>query len=941
MFPSARPLLGRHAEREAIDELIATVRDGLSGVLLLTGDPGIGKTRMLEYAAAAAADLHVIRLAGVESEMRLGFGALHRLLRPFLDRLPGLPGPQRDGLSAAFGFVGGVPPDRYLAGLAALTVLADVAVGQPVLCLIDDVHWLDRESAEALAFTARRLHTDSLAFIFAARPAAADQPVFVSLATLGLGGLAALEAKALLAASVAGYLDTLVADRIVAGTGGNPLALIDIAAQLSPEQLAGVAPLPAQLPVSRMLDVHFRAAIAALPPDTKTLLLLMAAAPTDDAPLIWHAAGRLGLSARAAQPAAERGIVTRDPPLGFRHPLIRSAVYADADPGQRRRVHAALAAAHDSAGDAERAAWHRAEAADGTSEPIAAELEAAAERARARRGFPEQALFLSRAAELTPVPGRRAERLLAAADAHVISGDPAAAGILLDLAAADPDGPVARARALRTRAVLEIFHGRVPNVPALLLEAVAELGDRDPQMTWDLLFEATHAAMMAREYVREMGLLEVAKATVTAWQDPDPPAWSADLVMEGLARRVAEGHLQAVPVLQAALARLRGTAELKEFGIPFSVLISLATDEVWDIEARRELTDRLAAVDRAQGARYALSRTLLAAAQTEITAGRFAAAEACYAEADEFSAATGFPVDGAVHRAQLFAWTGREDELRAAVAGIAALAEALGQGHLDKMGRHALSVLDLGLGRYRSALNHALAVFRDDPPSVGNLVLPVIVEAGVRAGHRATAAEALTRMAERARAAGTPWGLGLLARCQGLMSTDENAEACYRESVDLLSRVPVDLDLAHTRLLFGEWLRRARRRAEARGQLRAAYQVFESCGAAPFAGRARAELLATGEQVRKRAVPVGNELTAQERHVAVLAASGHTNAEIAERLFITISTVEFHLNKVFRKFGISSRRQIARKIGTRQSAAPTERRAADEGVRAMPVSDAQ
>ncbi|TVZ06260.1 helix-turn-helix transcriptional regulator [Trebonia kvetii] len=861
--------------------------------------------------ATAGADLRVIRLAGVESETRLGFGALHRLLRPFLDRIPGLPVPQRDALSAAFGLTDSAPPDRYLVGLAILNVLADVAAEQPMLCLVDDVHWLDRESCEALAFTARRLHADSLIFIFTARREIGEQSVFASLATLRLGGLAAPDAKALLASHVAGYLDAAAVDQIVAGTGGNPLALLEITARLSPEQLAGVAPLPAQLPAGRLFDAHFRAAIAVLPPDTRTLLLLIAAAPADDAPLIWRAAGWLGLSARTAQPAAEQGIVTRDPQPGFRHPLIRSAVYADADPVQRRLVHAALAGAYDSVGDAEWSAWHRAEAAAGTDEQVAAELEAAAERARARGGFSEQALFLSRAAELSPAPVTRAERRLAAADAHVISGDPAAAEVLLDLAAADVDGRVARARALRTRAVLEMFRARVSNVPAMLMEAVAELGDRDPRMTWDLLFQAMHAAMMAREHVSGTTLFDVAKATATAWHDPDAPVWSGDLVMVGLARRVAEGHAQAAPVLRTALARLRGAAELRELGIPLSVLISFATDEVWDIESRRELTERLAAVDRGQGALYALSLTLLVAAQAEITAGRFAEAEACYAEADEFFAATGFPADGAVNRAQLFAWSGREDELRGALAGIASLAEAFGQGHMNKMGLYALSILDLGLGRYQSALDHALTVFRDDPPSAGNLVLPVIIEAGVRTGNREAAAAALTRMAERARDAGTPWGLGLLARCEALMSVDEHAEACYRESVSRLGRVPVDLDLAHTRLLFGEWLRRGKRRGEARAQLRAAHQVFESCGAVPFAERARAELLATGEHVRNRATPAGNELTAQERHVAVLAAGGHTNAEIAERLFITVSTVEFHLNKVFRKLAISSRRQIA------------------------------
>jgi DNA-binding CsgD family transcriptional regulator len=919
MFTSAWPLLGRHAEREAIDELVAAARDGLSGVLMLTGEPGIGKTRLLEYAAAAAADLTVIWLTGVESETQLGFGALHRLLRPFLDRVPGLPAPQRDALSAAFGLSGTEPPDRYLVGLATLTVLSGVAADQPVLCLVDDVHWLDRESAEALAFTARRLHADSLAFIFAGRPEAArpeagGTPAFAALAVHRLSGMESLDARALLALGVEGSLDPTVADRLVVGTGGNPLALIELTVQLSPEQLAGVAPLPARLPVSRMLDAHFRAAISALPADARTLLLLIAAAPADDAPLIWRAAGRLGLTARAADAAVARGILTREPRPAFRHPLIRSAVYADADPGQRRQVHAALAAACDSVGDAERSAWHRAEAAAGADDQVAAGLEAAAELARTRGGYSEQALFLSRAAELTAAPERRAERLLAAADAHLISGDPAAAEIMLDMAAAHLNDPVPRARALRTRALIEMFHVRVANVPAMLLDAVTELGAQDPGMTWELLFQAMHAALMARERVTGATLVDVAKATAAAWHDPDAPDWNAGLLMEGLAHRVAEGHAQGAPVLRTALARLRASAELKEIGTPISVLVSLASDELWDIDSLRELADRLATVNRRHGALYALGMTLLVAAQAEIVAGRFAEADAYYAQADDFFAATGFPADGAVNRAQLLAWSGREEELRAALAGIANLADSFGLGHMLEMGLHALAVLDLGLGRYQSALDHALAIFRDDPPAVGNLVLPLIVEAGVRTGHHEAAAAALARMAERAQSAGTLWGLGLLARCQALMSADEHAEARYRDSVQLLSQVPVALDLAHTRLLFGEWLRRRRRRGEARAHLRAAHQLFDSCGAVPFAERARAELLATGEQVRKRTVPAPSDLTPQERQVAILAASGSTNAEIASRLFITVSTVEFHLNKVFRKLGISSRRQIAPRL---------------------------
>jgi DNA-binding CsgD family transcriptional regulator len=913
MFTAAWPLLGREAEREAIDELLAAARDGLSGVLMLAGEPGIGKTRLLEYAAAAAADLRVIWLTGVESETQLGFGALHRLLRPFLDRAPELPEPQRDALSAAFGLGGTEPPDRYLVGLATLTLLSGVAAEHPVLCLVDDVHWLDRESAEALAFTARRLHADALALIFAGRAEAGAQAAFAALPVRRLSGLEPLDGRALLALGVQGSLDPAVADQLVAGTGGNPLALVELTVQLSPEQLAGVAALPVRLPVSRMLDAHFRAAISALPADVRTLLLLIAAAPAEDATLIWRAAGSLGLTTRAVNTAVEHGVLSREPRLAFRHPLLRSAVYADARPGQRRQVHAALAMACGSAGDAERSAWHRGEAAAEADEEVAAALEAAAELARTRGGYSEQALFLSRAAELTAAPQRRAERMLAAADAHMISGDPAAAEVMLNMAAHLSD-PVSRARVLRTRAMIEMFHVRVVSVPAMLLDAVAELGGQDPRMAWDLLSGAMHAALIARDHVSGTTLADVAKATAAAWHDPEAAGWSPDLLMEGLARRVAEGHAQAAPVLRQALARLRACPELKETGIPVSVLVSFAADELWDIEALRELADRIATADRRQGALHALGQTLLVAAQGEIVAGRLAEADACYAEADDFFAATGFPAGGPVHRALLLAWTGREDELRTAMNGITYLADSLGQGYLFNLGLHALTVFDLGAGRYKSALDHAMRVYRDDPPGVGNRVLPLIVEAGVRAGRRDAAAAALTRMTERARAAATPWALGVLARCEALMSAGEQAEARYRESVELLSQVPVALDLARTRLLFGEWLRRRRRRGAARAQLRAAHQAFDSCGAAAFAERARAELRATGEQVRKRALRAPGDLTSQERQVAILAASGNTNAEIASRLFVTVSTVEFHLNKVFRKLGISSRRQIAARL---------------------------
>ncbi|MGW3226988.1 AAA family ATPase [Kitasatospora sp. NPDC001095] len=908
---AGRPLVGRSAEREVIGRLLDAVREGLGGVLVLVGEAGIGKTRLLDHAAALAAGVELTRLVGVEAEQPLGYGALHRLLRPHLHRVDRLPGRQRDALNAAFGRADAAPPDRHLVALAALTLLSDVASEQPMLCLVDDVHWLDRESAETLAFVARRLHADSLGLIFAARDDPGGRTLFEAVPHLRVGGLPAADARHLLALAVPGHLDSAVAERIVAGTGGNPLALIELGANLGAEQLAGVAPVPEPLPVGRLLEEHFRQSVAALPPDTRTLLQLMAAAPTDDMAVVWQAAGVLGLPARATTAAVDAGILNHGAGGGFRHPLIRSAVYAAASGDDRRRVHAALAAASDPARAPDRRAWHRAEAVPGPDDSAAADLDAASDRARARGGHCAQALFLSRAAELTTDPTRRAERYLAAAEAHLASGDHAAVQPLLDLAVPALDRPAARARALRIRATVELFNTRIDRVPAMMLDAVAELGDADPRTTRELLYEAVHAALIAGGPVYRTTSAAVARAVTAAPPEPDDPAWSPGGLIEGLCLRSTGDYRGSVTAIRAALARLRSAAEPRNTASPFSVMVSIAAIEVWDIEAYVGIVGRLAAVDRGNGALYGLSLSLSDLAYTEIWNGRPDVAEALYAEADDYATAIGLTTHGDLRRALLYAWTGREAEARAAAAMTEAVAGAHGLGLLRQLALHALCVLELGRGCYEEALRHALTVCREDAPSQGNQVLPLLVEAAVRTGDRSTAARALERLEERAPLAGTPWALGLLARCRALVAEGDEAEGWYAESVDLLGRVPLAAERARSRLLFGEWLRRRRRRSEARVQLRAAYEQFEAGGAALFAERARTELLATGETARRRVPGTRLDLTPQERRVALLAVSGLTNAEIASRLFITTSTVEFHLNKVFRKLGITSRRKIA------------------------------
>ncbi|MEU6549580.1 LuxR family transcriptional regulator [Streptomyces sp. NPDC046915] len=907
-------MIGRHSERAAIGRLLESVRDGFSGVLVLTGDAGVGKSRLLEYAAQSAQDLTVVRLVGVEAETRLGYGALHRLLRPYLGRLSALPERQRDALNTAFGLTDASPSDRHLVGLATLTLLSDAASAAPMLCLVDDMQWLDRESAETLAFAGRRLYADCLGLLFASRDGTGDHDVFGALPTLRLEGLADVEATALLTAGVTGHLDQAVAERLVTGTGGNPLALLELAVNLGPEQLAGVTPLPDPLPVNRRLEEHFRRAAALLPADTQTLLLLMAMTPTDDQAALWRAAGALGLSIRSATPAVAAGILRRGTTVEFRHPLIRSAVHSAASAEERRSVQATLAATSAP----ERRAWHLAEATDGPDDSVAAELEAASELAQARGGYSEQALVLTRAAELTAHPGKRAERYLDAAAAHLTSGNLPAVQPLLELATPDLTGPAARVHATRLRASVEMFHARPRGLPAMLLDAVADLGTSDPMASWDLLREATQAAIIGGRMITGTTPIEVAEAAADAWRETASPAWSPDPLMAALARSIAHGYAAGAPALATALARLRTADELQEQNA-FSVMVSIACDELWDIEAKREILGKLVTADRDRGALHGLSIALNALATVEIWDGRFAAAESCYIESDDYMTATGFRASGDFNKALLYAWTGQEAELRAAVATMGALAENLGIGLTYPWIGQALSIFEIGRGRYREALDALLPVFTDPPLVLGDLNLAGMVEAGLRAGDRTAAAMAMERMEERAPLAGTPWALGLLARCRALMTDDDGAEQLYLESIAQLGKVPVAVELAWSRLLYGEWLRRRRRRADARVQLRAAYESFESWGAAPFAERARVELLATGERARKRTVDTQFDLTPQERHVAMLAASGSTNAEIATQLFVTTSTIEFHLSRVFRKLGITSRKQIGRRLSETDS----------------------
>ncbi|MFD6494737.1 AAA family ATPase [Streptomyces sp. NPDC060188] len=914
---AARALLtGRQAELRRIEALLAEVRDGRSGVLVLVGEAGIGKTRLLDLLAEGCTDLRIARTAGVESETRLGYAALHRLLRPFLTGLDRLPPPQRHALAAAFGLGDtDAVADRYLVGLAALTLLADAAAdtARPLLCLVDDVHWLDRESAEALAFVGRRLHADAVGLLIAGREEPAGPGPFEGMPALPLTGLPEADACRLLAANVAGHLDPTVARQIVADTGGNPLALLELTDALAPEQLTGTATLPTPLPVGALLESHFLNRVRALPTDTRTLLLILSVAPPDDPATLWRAAARLGVPARAADAAMAAGVVTHRGTVEFRHPLIRSAVHQDAEPAERRRVHAALAAVADPRRDPDRRAWHRSEATVGLDEEVAGELTEASERARARGGYAAQAAFLSRAAELS-VSGRTA-RLVAAAKAYLVLGDPQSARAVLDRAEPElgDDDPVLRAHARRTRATVDLYFTGMRGISAQLLDAAHPVATLDPPLARRMLFAGLEVLVVTGAHVDGTTHEKYARAALAspALRTTQPPTVT-DLLLRGFATRIDAGHAAALPLLRKALALLGDGGEVTEEGMPLAILTSLAADDGWDDVAGREVWRLLDAHDRRTGALGSLQSTLVIQSTWEVRAGRLRAAEACLDEAEQLAQVTGLPPAGPVHRVELTAWRGQQAETMAAAGVITEQWEQhYGNRIFGAWAASCLAVLDNSLGRYAQALACVRPAFEADLPGTGARLLHEVVEAAVRSGDHNTAKAALARLEERATTSGTPWGLGLLARCRALTADDDQAEAFYTDAVDLLGRTSTVAELARAHLLFGEWLRRRRRRAEARTQLRTAHDMFIAMGAAAFAERAAGELRATGEQARPRTGTAHHALTPQERQVATLAAEGATNSEIAVRLFISVSTVEYHLNKVFRKLDVSSRRRLS------------------------------
>lgn len=907
--PEARApaLRGRRAEVATIDRALDDVRSGQSAVLVLRGPAGIGKSVLLDHAAGRASGCRVLRAVGVESEMELPYAGLHQLCAPLLEDAGALPAQQREAIDAVLGHGTTTAPDRFLVGLAVLGLLSAAADREPLVCLVDDAHWLDRSSAQALGFVARRVRDAPLGLLLAEREGF-ELDDLADLPTLALAGLGDDDARALLASATGYPLDERVRDRIIAEAQGNPLALLELPRGRNPASMSGGFGVAQPLP--RRIEASFRRQVAELPADTQRLVLVAAAEPLGDPMLLWRAIERLGIPAEAAGAAEAAGLLETGARVTFRHPLLRSAVYRAASPDERCAAHRALADVTDPGQDPDRRAWHRAHATSGPDDEVAEELERAAERAQVRGGFPAAAAFLERATALTLDPGRRAARALAGAQAKYEAGAFDEATDLLGLAESSGAlDPVDAARVVLLRGQIAFVAGRLSTAVEMLLEAAGRLEELDPALARDTYRDAFHAAFGAGRFCESHSIRRVAETARTA-RRPGGPAGPRELLLDGMAVMLSGGVDTGAPHVRTALRSFRteplsAREELDWLPTACRMAMNAFDFESWDVLSAR-LVDRA----RESGAIAVLPIALVLRLLNRLFAGELDAAAALNAEVAAVSDATGRPIMASYGRIALAAWTGRTEALEEAIGVAQDLLVADRAGQMLTAIEWAQAVRDNGLGRFGAALAVAEQA-RERPEELGlsTWALVELIEAAALSGDTDRAASGLAELRSLTRACGTDWALGTEARLQALVDED-NAEALLRESITRLRRSGARLELARAHLHHGEWLRRENRRQEARGHLRTAQEMFTRMGAAAFAERAGRSLQATGEKVRRRTDDTRDELTAQEAQIAELARQGLSNPEIGARLFISPRTVEYHLRKVFSKLGITSRTQL-------------------------------
>jgi DNA-binding CsgD family transcriptional regulator len=900
-------LTDRVSERQAIDRFLRSVRNGESRALVLHGDPGIGKTALLEHLAWTAAACRVLGAAGVQSEMEIAFAGLHQLCSPMLGHVNTIPDPQRDALQITFGITSGPVPDPFMVGLGVLSLLSEFAAEQPLVCIVDDAQWLDRASAQILAFVARRLGEESIGLMFGTRVPSSE---LAGLPELLIHGLKESDARTLLDSVLTSPVDDAVRDRIVAEAGGNPLALVELPRELTATELAGGFAPPRALSLSQSIEESFLRRAEAVPPATRRLMLLASAEPAGDPILLWQASEHLGIDPSAAQPAAEAGLVELGSRVRFRHPLVRSAIYWSAAATDRRAVHRALGEVTDPLVDPDRRAWHLAQAADGPDEQVAGELERSAGRAQARGGFAAAAAFLDRATELTRDPTLRAKRALDGAQAKVQVGAVESALQLLAVAEVGPLTELELARVQLVRAQLAFVSSRGNDVAPLLVKAAAKLESVDSDLARATYLDALVAAQFAGRFATEGGtLLDVARSAGEADLQSEAPT-GAELLLDGWAVLFNSGYAPAVPILRRALHAMHEMPveqEMRWLSMGYAAALTM-----WDQDTTKAISERWVLLARNAGALSEMPLALMSRIYVLISDGDLTTAELAL---DEMNAAIGatastFLPYGAMG---LAACRGDEMETLSLSEYTIKQAEQRGEGFGISTAQWARAVLYNGYGRYSEALN-AARVASAVPYELGisNWALIELIEAAVHVGEGETAILALRQLAEMTRASGTDWALGVEARMKALISDGDEAERLFRDSISHLGQTSVHFELARAHLCYGEWLRRSRRRRDALEHLRSACTSFEDMGMGAFAERARRELRASGETARKRRDETGVQLTEQEGQIARLAREGLTNSEIGTRLFISSRTVQYHLSKVFSKLEITSRAQLGR-----------------------------
>jgi len=896
-------LLGREPECAAIDRLLEDAQAGMGGALVVRGEAGIGKSALLDFARQRAAPMAVLSATGVEAESDLAFAGLHELLRPILDHLGELPDIQSQALAGALGLAPSTHADRLLISAAVLSLLAAAAEDRPTLCVVDDAQWLDRPTADALVFTARRLRAERLVILFGAREGEAARFEAAGLAELILTGLADQPAIAVLA-SRARQAPPRVRDRLLAEAAGNPLALMELASGLSDEQVQGLAPLPEAMPLTPRLETVFRQRISRLPAAAQTALLIAAADSASEVPAVLRAAAALQLPAHALDPAQHAALIQiTGTTITFRHPLVRSALYQAATLSERQRVHAALADALSGEENTDRRVWHQAMATLTGDEEVAAALEASAWRAQLRAGHASAATAFVRAAELSTDEARRVQRMAAAAQAAWDAGQPVRARDIIFQVLPQATGQT-RTRLHYLSAVIEARTGSLRKGYAMLLEAAD--ASTDPSLTLEMLSEAMECASFCGDAAAVVEIGERSTAiSVTGELDS-----FRVVCLQAFGLLHAGDHARAHVLLTDVLRR---TATLTN---PRALLwASVAADVIEGLGAGLPYVNRSVDLARRKGLLSLLPLAMRRQAMELLWSSQFDLAYAAAQEGHRLSLDLGYGSGGHLENmAAVEAVWGREQDARKHAEQALALGQRRSSWFPAVMAEWTLGLIDLAAGRPTEAANRLFGVTSSDHPDHNPVValdaMPDAIEASVRADLRDQAVVRLDEFRARVRAAPTQPQLALLARCEALAGA-RDADQAFGEAIAAAPALP-PLQRARTELLYGEWLRRERRRIDARGHLRNALELFRTLSAVPWAERAEAELRATGETARKRDVSAVEQLTPQELQIAGLVAEGLANKEIAAQLFLSPRTVDYHLRKVFTKLGITSRGELIR-----------------------------